>query len=65
MENEELEMMHHRVIAHAATVPYTQDTTTEGSRKEGSRKVVSAGTIVNYFGIIKNLMRCKFPNHPE
>ena len=53
-------MMHHRVIAHAATVPYTQDTTTEGSRK-----VASAGTVANYFGIFKNLMRCKFPNHPE
>ena len=61
VENEEMEMLHHQIIAHAATVPYTQDTTTT----EGSRKVVSAGTIVNYFGIIKNLMRCKFPNHPE
>ena len=62
VENEELELLHHRVIFHAATVPYTQDSTTE---KEGSKKVVSASTIVNYFGIMKNLMRCKFPNHPE
>ena len=60
VENEELELIHHQLIGHAALYPYTDE-----KEKEGSRKVASAATIVNYFGIIKNLLRKKFPKHPE
>ncbi len=61
VENEELELIHHQLIGHAAMYPYAD----QEKEKEGSRKVASAATIINYFGIIKNLFRKKFPKHPE
>ena len=57
VENEELEMMLHCIISHAASHPYVTS--------DNNNKVASASTIVNYFGIVKNLLRAKFPNHPE
>ena len=43
VENEELQIISHHIIAHAATVPYVTD-----NEKEGSKKVASSGTISDY-----------------
>ena len=63
VENENMEELYHDLIAFAANNPYTHQNPEK--EKEGKVKACSFGTISNYAGIIKNLLREKFPDHPS
>ena len=63
VKNENMEELYHDLISYAATFPYPQSQNQE-KETEGKIKACSFNTIHNYAGIIKNLLREKFPNHP-